>query len=285
MKKSGERIYLNPLDEIVFEHIHRYHFASKFVKNKIVLDIACGSGYGTNYMANFAQKVYGLDIDNEVILDNISKFRRNNIQFFCGNATQLPFADKTFDIVVSFETIEHIDDYVSFLKEIKRVLKNEGILIISTPNKEFSDYHSHYNPYHIREFREEEFTSILKQYFSRTISFYQCSGYFDCLIPKNFSTFTIEMIDFDTEKLAEENIIETQNSLLFKKYLIYIATDDDIVSFPMNLSISNCNYVYEQKINLINKIYKSTNYKIGYYLTYPLKWIMHHLKVKNYPDL
>lgn len=282
MKETGERIYLEHLNETVFEHVHRYFFAGKFVKDKIVLDVACGSGYGSNYLAQFAKKVYGLDKDEETIEENKVKFQRDNLEFLTGYAEQLPFVDKTFDVVVSFETIEHIQDYKEFLKEIKRVLKDDGILIISTPNKQYSVFKNHYNPYHVKEFYEEEFNDIINKYFKNIATYYQSNGFFDCIIPTNFNSMRIDIIDFNLKELEKDIIVQTENSLWYKKYFIIIASNSTIKN-QENSSIINANnqlnliiYNYEQQIKLI---YNSKTYKLGKIIMFPIKFFCEMFKI------
>ena len=149
----------------------RYYYLKEFVENKKVLDIACGSGYGSEIIANYRCKSYlGIDISNETIIDANKHYKNKKIRFLCGNATNLHFIkNDTFDVIVSYETIEHIQNYNRFLKELKRVLNTRGILIISTPNKKYSSPNSikPINPYHVIEFYPDEYRTLLNKYFSK----------------------------------------------------------------------------------------------------------------------
>lgn len=144
-------------------HLVRYQFAGNFIdKEQIVLDVPCGSGYGTNLMARYAKNVVGVDKDSGAIGHAKEFFSGRNIDFYKGNAEHLGemFERKQlFDVVVSFEGIEHLEHPDVFLLEIKKVLAPEGILIISTPRK------PHGSPYHTVEFSLEEFTKILNVQF------------------------------------------------------------------------------------------------------------------------
>lgn len=152
------------------EHISRYAFVSQFVKNKIILDVACGTGYGSSYLERYEPEiVIGVDISKEAVAKGKELFRKKLLELLVGDATDMALKDDTFDVVVSFETIEHLYDCEHFLSEVSRVLKNNGVLIISTPNKEaFSGCSQFYtNKFHIKEFTASEFYSLLHKYFER----------------------------------------------------------------------------------------------------------------------
>ncbi|WNH09620.1 class I SAM-dependent methyltransferase [Thalassobellus suaedae] len=120
-------------------HLDRYKFASKYIKDKMVADIACGTGYGTRCLleAGKATKCIGIDIDK----DAVSYAQRNHnvkgSQFICSSAENVPLDNESVDVIVSFETLEHVHDENLFINEFFRLLKKDGILIISTPNMYF----------------------------------------------------------------------------------------------------------------------------------------------------
>jgi O-antigen biosynthesis protein len=171
---TGER-YVPSLDwpEISYEHWHRYLYASQFVSRKEVLDIACGEGYGVSLLADTANHIFGVDMDPETIKHARATYPRPNIDFRCGSADSIPIPGRgVFDVVVSFETIEHLDmpNQIKFARELKRLLKPEGIAIISTPNKTFyRELNEAENPYHLQEFSHEEFVSLLTEYFKSVL--------------------------------------------------------------------------------------------------------------------
>ena len=146
------------------EHYARYNFASKFCKDKIVLDVACGVGYGSFYLIKTgdARRVIGVDISKDAITYANAHRADIKIEFIEGDATKLPFSDNFFDAIVSFETIEHVREYEKYLSECKRVLKEEGVFICSSPNKRNGNT---LNPHHIREFYLEEFYEIMNANF------------------------------------------------------------------------------------------------------------------------
>lgn len=169
--------------EIAAEHYQRYQFAKQFVKGKIVLDAACGEGYGSSLLAEKAAKVTGLDLDRNTVEKAEKKYGNEKLSYQSGSVEKLPFEDGTFDAVVSFETIEHVGEEVqkSFLREISRVLKPDGILIMSTPNKTvYTDLVEGNNPFHVKEFYVNEFREFLSDYFANMEFYcqYPDLGYF-----------------------------------------------------------------------------------------------------------
>lgn len=170
MKFTGERFVPDKNGVLALQHYHRYEFVNQIIalKDKVVLDIACGEGYGSLILGRNAKKVYGVDISDESISHAKKNYSSENIDFLIGDAAKIPLKDNSVDVVVSFETIEHHDKHHEMLSEIKRVLKhNEGILIISSPDKLFyeENYPDSKNEFHIKELYKDEFFQLLKEYF------------------------------------------------------------------------------------------------------------------------
>jgi 2-polyprenyl-3-methyl-5-hydroxy-6-metoxy-1,4-benzoquinol methylase len=157
---TGERIVPGKTVEALFrEHEERYVFAGQYVCGKDVLDVACGSGVGTSLLHGAgARRVWGLDIDPNAIA--FAKARYRECEFAECEATNLCLPDGSVDVVVSFETLEHLKDQRKFLLECRRVLRPGGVLVCSTPNLEISRW-SASNPYHIRELNPREFQELL----------------------------------------------------------------------------------------------------------------------------
>lgn len=177
MEFTGERFIPNQSgDEIQLEHFQRYHFVKELVKGKIVLDAACGEGYGSAILSESAQSVTGIDIDLQTILEAQKKYQKDNLQFFQANIAEIPFKDASVDVVISFETIEHVNYELQklFLKEIKRVLKPDGLLVMSTPNKRvYSDLFDYQNQFHIKEFYKDEYETFLRSEFQNVVLYRQ----------------------------------------------------------------------------------------------------------------
>lgn len=139
----------------------RYLFAKKYIRNKDkVLDAACGTGYET----------IGIGIDNDPEAISFAK-KHYKAKFIVGDILNMPFTNNSFDIITSFETIEHVDAN-KFLTEVKKVLKRNGTLILSTPRENGPSN----SPYHIKEFTAKELEILLKRYFKSVKFFGQGSS-------------------------------------------------------------------------------------------------------------
>ena len=147
------------------EHIVRYSLAIPYVRGKKVLDLACGTGYGSFFLSLHSQEIIGVDISPEAIQSARKKYQRNNLSFVVSDAMSTPFQDHSFDVIVSFETIEHIKNDLTFLKEVKRILKQEGLLLLSCPNIVWSKKHDIHNPFHFREYTEKSILRLVSSYF------------------------------------------------------------------------------------------------------------------------
>ena len=148
------------------EHAARYRFALDYVADKRVLDIACGTGYGIGIMQDKASAVVGVDLDNEALQSARAECAGSSLAIRA-DGLSLPFADGIFDVVTSFETLEHLTERPAFLAELYRVLLRGGRLILSTPNAIFTQPVNGIpsNPYHVHEYEPAELRSELARYF------------------------------------------------------------------------------------------------------------------------
>lgn len=185
LEMNGER-YLPwmPLREwgaIHLDHWGRYYFVEQIAAGKIILDLASGEGYGSLLLADKADKVVGIDIDEKAVEFARNKYKKGNLEFFQGNGCKIPLnGEKIFDIICSFETIEHIgeQEQVSVLNEFARLIKDDGILVISTPNNKYTHSILNYdNPYHKKEMTFEEFKRLLLEKFPYLMFFEQKNYY------------------------------------------------------------------------------------------------------------
>ena len=155
--------------EVIKEFLTRYAFAAEFVTGKAVLDVACGSGYGSSYLFNKGARMsVGGDMSAEAVEAARKFYKSQGTEFVVLDATSLPFADNSFDMIVSMETIEHLEKYEDYLSECKRVLKGGGVFICSTPNKglDVPPEIRKLEPYHVHGFSLEELEELFPQFFT-----------------------------------------------------------------------------------------------------------------------
>jgi ubiquinone/menaquinone biosynthesis C-methylase UbiE len=176
LEHTGERLVPGKTGGTLFrEHEARYIFASRFVKGMRVLDVACGSGIGTQYLLRAgAHSCIGLDLDRAAT--DYAKARYKDCIFVQCDATSLCIAEASVDVVVSFETIEHVKDQRAFLLECKRVLRPGGTVVCSTPNRVLSRW-GEANPFHLKEFNVGEFSDLVGQIFTE-VQLYEQSNEF-----------------------------------------------------------------------------------------------------------
>ena len=175
MEFTGERYVPTEKGEIRHEHLHRYAWCARLVEGRDVLDIACGEGYGSAMLAARARSVIGVDIDAATVEHASRRYAGlRGLQFRRGDAAQIPLEDNSVDVVVSFETIEHHDRHGEMLAEIRRVLRPEGILILSSPNRiVYSRLSGQHNEFHVKELDLEELDAVLRQQFENVVYFGQ----------------------------------------------------------------------------------------------------------------
>ncbi|MGG0718255.1 class I SAM-dependent methyltransferase [Robertmurraya massiliosenegalensis] len=181
MKYTGERVIpelMKPMNGLLLEHLARYHFAIHYAKGR-VLDFACGSGFGSNVIAGAKkkeiEKIIAVDIDRETITYAKGKYYHPLVSFQVENCVDpiLPEKMGQFDLIVSFETLEHVDKEDIFMQNIYQMLKPGGTLVISTPfgqgrGKPTSE------PYHEHQLTEQEFQELFTLY--EEVEFYYQKG-------------------------------------------------------------------------------------------------------------
>ncbi len=164
---TGERLTSALDGQTQIEHYHRYLFARSLCADLDVLDVASGEGYGSAQLAQVARSVIGVEYSESTVRSATANFQRSNLRFVQGDARALPLPDASVDAVVSFETIEHFDGQEAFLSEIHRVLRPDGHVVISTPDRDiYSPSSAPPNEYHVRELSRIEFIALLQRHFS-----------------------------------------------------------------------------------------------------------------------
>ncbi len=247
---TGER-FLPGLDNcgLEIEHFQRYLSVCEFVKGKDVLDAACGEGYGSKILSDYAKSVIGIDIDLETVERAKNKYKSvGNLQFLQGSVEKLEVEDDSIDVVISFETIEHVDEKIqeSFLSEIKRVLKPNGFLIMSTPNKAiYSDLHNYSNHFHVKEFYYDEYISFLHSKFQNVLLYNQSFEVVSLLTQlSKEKNEKIQYYSFDNRTESEG------------KYFVAIASDSDLSNINVESVYYSNSGEYEKKIERILELQK-----------------------------
>ncbi|HEV2538427.1 MAG TPA: glycosyltransferase [Frateuria sp.] len=226
MKFTGERYVPTEAGEIRHEHLHRYAWCAHLVEGKDVLDIACGEGYGSAMLARSARTVLGVDIADAAVQHAIAKYGDTpRLGFKQGDAAQIPLPDNCVDVVVSFETIEHHDKHAEMLSEIRRVLRPDGLLIISSPNRMvYSEQAGYHNEFHVKELDFSEFDAVLKQQFDQV-------RYFGQRLAVGSSIFTLQSEDgvrtVDALTDTGSEVVERAASLIDPVYFIAVAGNLD----------------------------------------------------------
>jgi SAM-dependent methyltransferase len=164
---TGERFTPECVREIWYEHWHRYAFARALAAGLRVLDAACGEGYGSALLAQVATDVVGVDIDPLAIAHAAARYgTQPHLRFECADASALQFPDRSFDLVTSFETLEHLAAQEELVTGFARVLADDGVLVISSPDKRtYSEQAGFRNEYHVRELYREELLDLLLPHF------------------------------------------------------------------------------------------------------------------------
>lgn len=172
MQFTGEKVIEGSTPKRIWlDHVARYKLASRYVGGKEVLDISCGTGYGSRILCDSgATKVVGVDISSETVDFAQTHYQIMGLEFKVGNILDINFSKNYFDVVTCFETIEHVQNQEKAFTELHRVLKPKGLLIISSPNrkltspgKSINDHPD--NPFHTKEYSTGEFISVLENYF------------------------------------------------------------------------------------------------------------------------
>ena len=149
-------------------HEARYRFALKYVGGSKILDVACGSGYGLPILLSAVKYAVGVDVDAQCLWSASRELREANCSLVLASGCCLPFQDHAFDAITSFETIEHLEDRSTFVREVARVLAPSGVCIFSTPNAIYSRplNGKPRNPYHVYEYTPAELLALLSKYFT-----------------------------------------------------------------------------------------------------------------------
>lgn len=246
---TGERFVPTESGEIRYEHMHRYAWVTRFCQGKRVLDIACGEGYGSALLAAHADSVMGVDIAHEAVLHAREKYAaKGNLHFLQGSATAIPLQAHSVDVVVSFETVEHLPQQSEMLADIRRVLRPDGLLIISSPNKKvYSDDRNYVNEFHVKELYFEEFDALLREQFPSVTYLGQRLLTGSVVAPMQQQSAYYEAIG-----LKGDNLVKQTPPSAGIMYFVAICTADDV-----HLPKTDPSFFIDEDIDLYAEAQKS----------------------------
>jgi ubiquinone/menaquinone biosynthesis C-methylase UbiE len=150
-------------------HLKAYEEVVKRAGDKTVLEIGCNTGYGTKLVSNVCRKIIGVDLSLKALRVASTRYAAANIDYLLIDGLTLPFADGSFDLVISFQVIEHISNYKTYLSELKRVLSPDGVVVFTTPNARvrLDPGMKPWNEFHVREFVADELGELLRDWFGQ----------------------------------------------------------------------------------------------------------------------
>ncbi|MCB0715754.1 MAG: class I SAM-dependent methyltransferase [Chitinophagaceae bacterium] len=267
---TGERLETFITDGTMLEHLHRYAMVAAFCKGKRILDIACGEGFGSHLIAEKAAQVWGIDIHEPTIQNANKKYKKPNLHFLTGDITSIPLDKLQFDIILCFETIEHIEQHEQAIRECKRVLTAEGVLIISTPDKlHYSQQTNYKNPFHKKELSNQEFKTLIANNF-KFANFYKQNSFAASFIESESEKNITQYFQGNYEEIEELQSISPM-------YCIAIASD---VKPPL---LNGSIFLHKQTVNQLlqdenNAVKNTKTYKTGNFILWPFKMLKSVIK-------
>ncbi len=229
LKDNGERFMPEWRGDTELEHLHRYQLTLELVAGKRVLDVASGEGYGSAILATRAGHVIGVDLSPDAVEHARERYARPNLEFRQGSATAIPLEGGSVDVVVSFETLEHLPEHEEMLAELSRVLKPDGLLLLSTPDKHFyTDARRHENPFHVKELYREEFRALVTRYFPNVEFHFQRAMHASIITPEQPSL--TEGTSYTRDDFTNKVVIE--KGQITPLYLIAFASRGPLPKTP-----------------------------------------------------
>ncbi len=238
LELTGERYIPGMSTNIRLEHMHRYIVARELVKGKRVLDIASGEGYGSYILSQKAMSVVGVDIGKDAVEHASNTYHNENLEYLEGSCTEIPLPDHSIDVIISFETIEHIgsEEQHAFMSEIKRVLKPNGVLLLSSPDKhEYSDVPSYKNEYHIKELYKDELCDLINANFKNQKIYGQRIKYGSLIASTEESESSFINYDNKYDGIKNNEI----DNFIKPLYFLVLASDETINDLPSSIYEEN----------------------------------------------
>ncbi len=215
--------------QVIYEHYQRYLFVAPLANGRRVLDLASGEGYGTSILASGAQSVLGLDIDKDSVLHASETYQAPNVAFQLGDMLDLSaLEDGSFDLVVCFEALEHVEDHKGLLDGVTRILRPGGTFVVSTPDRlTYTEELGQVNPFHVHELSRDEFEQMLSGRFRHFRIWGQNVSVGSLMMPLEAGEGSGQMI-----VLTHEEDQWRAGAKLDPTYLVAIASDAELADLP-----------------------------------------------------
>jgi GT2 family glycosyltransferase/SAM-dependent methyltransferase len=226
--------------QVVYEHMHRYLWAATVVAGRRVLDLGSGEGFGASILAAGEEtEVVGIDIDERTVEHAQLNWAGPRTSFKVGDALDLSeFEDGSFGAVVAFEVIEHVDEQERVLAEVARVLADDGVLIISTPDRRlYSDATGQVNPFHQHELTYEEFSALLEGPFPHVAVWGQRTITGSHLAALESSADELSATEFFIERAGNEWRMASEPAAL---YLVALASKGELPEVSSSSVLGDC---------------------------------------------
>ncbi len=243
LEDTGERLIPQVHAEQIgyAEHLTRYLAALPLCRDKDVLDIASGSGYGSHELAAAARSVVGVDVSEDAVAYARANYAAENLEFRVGDATSIPLDDASIDVVITFETLEHIEDYRAFLAEIRRVLRPDGLAIISTPNELEYEENNHF---HLHEFERQELLDLLRKDYSVIEEYFQATWKYVALDRLDALGATSERTTLNLAPIGPEQM----------RYFYFVCSNAPVPILPEPIAALGEHYSEKRQIELFQEV-------------------------------
>jgi ubiquinone/menaquinone biosynthesis C-methylase UbiE len=270
LQNTGERVvkefYQSCAEDylIFLFHLVTYQYAAQFVAGKRVLDFGCGSGYGTALIAEHCFSAVGIDISEEALRYARDHFSAHGLSF--SHIAQiedaaLPFEAESFDVVLSFQVIEHIQAVDLYLSEIRRVLKPGGLIILSTPDRasRLFSFQKPWNVWHIKEYSAPQLQILLEKFFTG-VDVLQMGGKPEMIDLELHRTTAMKWLTLPLTLPFTPELLRTSGLHLLKR--LKTISSSNIKSQEFNAHFSDADFSISHRenpsINLISMSYKSS---------------------------
>ncbi len=212
-----------------YEHWHRYHWLAPLIKDQVVADLACGEGYGSALLAQHAKEIFAIDIDQTTIDAASRNYPVSHLKFLQADVLETPLEQNSLDVVVSFETLEHLVEQQQLLDEFNRILKPQGVLVLSTPDKNVYSGEHHHNEFHEKELSADEFTALVEKNFTHVHYFGQELQTVSLLSPMNTNS---GLQQTKPVYVDQDNAFKPHAKLSKPTYMIAVASHNESALLP-----------------------------------------------------